>query len=62
MKSNIRNIRKAKKIKQKDIIKITKLAKGTILKAERDIEKCKVETLEKIATALEVDFNDLFIK
>lgn len=62
MKSNIKNLEKEKRISQIELIKRTELAKGTIIKAEKEIEKCKVETLEKIALALGVEINDLFIK
>lgn len=62
MESNIKNIRKEKKIKQKDLAKKSGLAIGTIVKAENHIENCKMSTLEKIADTLNVDILDLFFK
>lgn len=62
MESNIKNLRKQKKIKQKDLAKMTGLAIGTIINAENHIGNCKMSTLETIAKALKVDVLDLYYK
>jgi len=59
MKSKIKQIMKAKKIRYRDIE-----AKGfsslTIATAIKDISRCKMETLERLAKALDCNVSDLY--
>jgi transcriptional regulator with XRE-family HTH domain len=59
--TTIRTIRNNKKITLKMITEITGLSKSTLSDIENDKSSPSVDTLNKIATALEVPVTDFFI-
>lgn len=58
--NNIRKLRKEKKITMLELSQKAGIAEPTVRLAEREILRVKMDTLSKIATALEVRIKDLF--
>lgn len=58
--NNIRRLRKEKKITMVELSQKASIAEPTVRLAEREILRVKMDTLSKIATALEVQIKDLF--
>lgn len=58
--NNIRKLRKEKKITMLELSQKASIAEPTVRLAEREILRVKMETLSKIAIALEVQIKDLF--
>ncbi len=58
---NIRSVRKQKKLTQEQLADKIGVKRSVVSKYENDCVKISVETLEKIAKALDVDIFDIYI-
>lgn len=58
--NNIRKLRKEKKMTMVELSQKASMAEPTVRLAEREILRVKMDTLSKIATALDVQIKDLF--
>lgn len=56
---NIRKIRKEKKLTQKELGKLCGMSEAQIRHYELNYKKPKIETLQKIATALDISYFEL---
>lgn len=58
---NITELRKAKRMTQKDIAEITGISQPTISRIEKNVTAATIDQIEKIAQALDVSENELYL-
>ena len=58
--SNLKNIRKSKKLSIRDLVELSNVGKSTISDIENDNVNPTTNTLEKLASALSVSVSDFF--